>query len=74
MLWRIWESLLVFLRFFLSLSGPLSTSFKLSTLPFEHFDNHSLLKAHTWASVPGRKNSSDLINLNKNMGRKEALS
>ena len=52
-------------------SRPLSAPFKLSTLPFKDFDNHGLLKAHTWASVPGRKNSSDLINLNKNTERKE---
>lgn len=55
-------------------SGPLLAPFKPSTLPLEDFDNQRLLKAHTWASVPGRKHSSDLINLNKNMGRKEALS
>lgn len=55
-------------------SGPLLAPFKPSTWLFEDFDNHRLLKAHTWASVPGRRHSSDLINLNKNMGRKEALS
>lgn len=73
-LWRNWGSLAVCLRFFLMASRPLSAPFKLSTLPFKDFDNHGLLKAHTWASVPGRRNSSDLINLNKNTERKEALS
>lgn len=73
-LWRNCRSLGVCLRFFLMPSAPLSVPFKLSTLPFKDFDNHGLLKAHTWASVPGRKNSSDLINLNKNTERKEALS
>lgn len=64
----------VCLRFFLMPSRLLSAPFKLSTLPFKDFDNHGLLKAHTWASVPGCRNSSDLINLNKNTERKEALS
>lgn len=72
-LWRNWGPWGgVCPEFFLLPSGPLSAPFKLSTLPFKDFDNHGLLKAHTWASVPGRKNSSDLINLNKNTteGRK----
>lgn len=78
--WRLGESLGVFVRFGGCCwpspipSGPRLAPFKPSTLPFEDFDNHRLLKEHTWASVPGRKHSSDLINLNKNMGRKEALS
>lgn len=38
-------------------SGPLLAPFKPSTLPLEDFDNQRQLKAHTWASVPGRKHS-----------------